>query len=94
MRKPTRKGTIIGTAVAGGVVALGLGGVAYAAGNDPATPEQGYVVVEDGPGTTATTPGQEGQSTDGRDCPDKQGQADGQGDGQETPSQTDPQGQA
>ena len=33
------------------VAALGAGGVAYAATNDPA-PEQGYVTVEDG----ATTP--------------------------------------
>ncbi|MEV5963368.1 hypothetical protein AB0L70_16475 [Kribbella sp. NPDC051952] len=40
------------------VAALGAGGVAYAASDDP-TPEQGYVTVDDG----ATTPTP--------DCPEK-----------------------
>lgn len=83
MRKPSRRATIIGTAVAGATVALGIGGVAVAAGNDPANP--GYAVVEDSPGPAAADPS--------RDCPDKQGGRTDQGT-QETPSQTDPQGQA
>ena len=38
------KRLILGSAVA--VAALGVGGIAYAAGNDP-VPEQGYVTVDD-----------------------------------------------
>jgi len=55
------KKLILGTAVT--VAALGAGGVAYAAGNDP-TPEQGYVTVEDG---DATTP----SPSPSHDCPEK-----------------------
>lgn len=80
MRNPTRRIAMLASA-AGATVALGIGGFAYAANNDPATPEQGYAVVEDAPGTT---------ETDGRDCPDKGQQ---QGDDAQTPS-ADPQGQA
>ncbi|TDD58270.1 hypothetical protein E1263_19845 [Kribbella antibiotica] len=58
------KRILLGTAVA--VATLGVGGFAYAAGNDPA-PDQGYVTVEEGTPTTAQ------QGSDGRDCPDKQG---------------------
>lgn len=78
MRKPTRRMATIATA--GAAVALGIGGFAYAAGDDPAPPEQGYVVVENGPDGTDT-----GADSGGQDCPDKN-----QG---ESPS-TDPQGQA
>jgi hypothetical protein len=55
------KKLILGTAVV--VAALGAGGVAYAAGDDPA-PEQGYVTVEN----DATTPS---PSQNGHDCPEK-----------------------
>ncbi|MER7244176.1 hypothetical protein [Kribbella sp. NPDC000426] len=58
------KKLILGTAVV--AAALGAGGVAYAATNDPA-PEQGYVTVEDGASTPAPAP----SSTD---CPEKDGQ--------------------
>ena len=57
------KRLILGTAVV--VAALGAGGVAYAANDDPA-PEQGYVTVED----DATTPS---PSTGKPDCPEKNG---------------------
>lgn len=55
------KRLLLGTAIA--AAALGVGGVAYAAGNDPA-PDQGYVTVEEGPsaGTPSAT----------HDCPDGQ----------------------
>jgi hypothetical protein len=101
MRKPTRRAAVVATAAAGAAVALGVGGFAYAAGGDPATPDHGYVVVEDGPDT--------GQSSeDGRDCPEKnQGDQPGgesqnpesqnpesQSPESQTPSQTDPHGQA
>ncbi|MFI6828119.1 hypothetical protein ACIBG5_13525 [Kribbella sp. NPDC050241] len=69
------KRLILGTAVA--VAALGVGGIAYAAGNDPA-PEQGYVTVEDG----ATTPSPQQNGTR-EDCPEKNGG----GQGQNQPSQ-------
>jgi hypothetical protein len=84
------KRVLLGTAVA--AAALGVGGFAYAAGNDPA-PDQGYVTIEDdaatpSPGTPSTGPQQgdgNGNSNgntqrDGRDCPDKNG----------TPSQSQP----
>ena len=48
------------------VAALGAGGVAYAATDDPA-PEQGYVTVEDG----ATTPSPSPSAS--HDCPEKSG---------------------
>jgi hypothetical protein len=78
------KRLILGSAVA--VAALGVGGIAYAAGNDPA-PEQGYVTVDE----DATTPSPSQQQNGSRgDCPEKNGQ-DGQGQGEqgqgEQPSQ-------
>ncbi|MFB6725623.1 hypothetical protein ACFCV3_35965 [Kribbella sp. NPDC056345] len=82
------KRILLGTAVA--VAALGAGGIAYAAGNDPA-PDQGYVVVEEGTPAAdnpSTTP-QDGSGTtarDGRDCPDKQGGAQGQAQPQQNPA--------
>ena len=45
-----RKGVLLG-GVAAATVALGIGGVAYAVGDDPA-PRQGYVTVEDASVTT------------------------------------------
>ncbi|MFC9693688.1 hypothetical protein ACFTSF_34370 [Kribbella sp. NPDC056951] len=94
------KRILLGTAVA--VAALGVGGIAYAAGNDPA-PDQGYVTVEEGTPSAAqgdnpsTGTPQQGSGTaeqgsgtgtrDGRDCPDKQGG--GQGQGQAQPTQPD-----
>lgn len=77
------KRVLLGSAVA--VAALGVGGFAYAAGNDP-VPSQGYVTVEDG--ATTPSPSTEGQT---RDCPEKSGS---QGQGQPEQSQTDPQGNA
>ena len=94
------KRLLLGSAVA--VASLGVGGIAYAATNDPA-PDTGYVTIEDG----ATTPspgygsegpqgnGSEGSGTpngtagrNGADCPDKNGAGQGQGQGQQTqPSQ-------
>lgn len=72
------KKLILGTAVV--VAALGAGGVAYAAGDDPA-PEQGYVTVEN----DATTPAPQ---QNGHDCPEKNGQGQGGNQGQgEQPSQ-------
>lgn len=82
------KRILLGTAVA--AAALGVGGIAYAAGNDPA-PEQGYVTIEDG--ATTPSPGTSPQQTeDGRDCPEKNGT--GQGQNQPEQSQADPQGNA
>ena len=80
------KRVLLGTAVA--AAALGVGGFAYAAGND-SSPEQGYVTIEDdaatpSPGTPSTGPqqgdGNGNGNSNGRDCPDKQG----------TPSQSQP----
>jgi hypothetical protein len=75
------KRVLLGTAVA--AAALGVGGFAYAAGNDP-VPDQGYVTVEDdatpSPGTSAnpSTGPQQGDGNgntqrNGHDCPDKTG---------------------
>jgi hypothetical protein len=91
------KRLLLGTAVA--AAALGVGGIAYAAGNDPA-PEQGYVTIEDGattpsPGTDPSTgPGQDGSGTqrDGRDCPEKNGSGT-EGPGAEGSQPTQPQTQ-
>lgn len=67
------KRLILGSAVA--VAALGIGGVAYAAGSDPEpAPEQGYAVIEDG----ATTPSPSTQSNGRDDCPEKDGQGQGE----------------
>ncbi|MEV6413316.1 hypothetical protein [Kribbella sp. NPDC051718] len=71
------KRLLLGTAIA--AAALGVGGVAYAAGDDPA-PDQGYVTVEEGPGTPSTT----------HDCPDK----DGSGSAQPEQNQATPQSNA
>jgi hypothetical protein len=71
------KRLLLGTALA--AAALGVGGVAYAAGNDPA-PDQGYVTVEEGP--SAGTPS--------KDCPDKNGS----GQTQPEQSQSNPQSNA
>ncbi|MEU4396747.1 hypothetical protein [Kribbella sp. NPDC023855] len=102
------KRLLLGTAVA--AAALGVGGFAYAAGNDP-SPDQGYVTVEEGPATAGNTSGTEtgpgtgtapngtGAARDGKDCPDKGGA--GQGGGTEgaqpsqpEQSQTNPQSNA
>jgi len=95
------KRLLLGTAIA--AAALGVGGIAYAAGNDPTTPEQGYVTIEEdattpSPGAStpdATSPGgsaADGSTADGRDCPEKNG---GQGQAQpETQPETNPQGNA
>ena len=77
------------------VAALGVGGFAYAAGNDPA-PDQGYVTIEEGTPAAdnpSTTPQQgSGTARDGRDCPEKQG---GANQGQAQPSeQQNPAGNA
>lgn len=58
------KKLVLGAAVV--VAALGAGGVAYAAGDDPA-PQQGYVTVEDG----ATTPSPGQSPAPSHDCPEK-----------------------
>ncbi|MGC4942517.1 hypothetical protein [Kribbella sp. DT2] len=81
------KRVLLGSAVA--VAALGVGGFAYAAGNDPA-PTQGYVTVEDDATTPSPSTGQgtEAQPRDGKDCPEKSGQ------GQAQPEQSNPQGNA
>jgi hypothetical protein len=80
------KRLLLGTAIA--TAALGVGGIAYAAGNDPATPDQGYVTIED----DATTPSPGASTADGYDCPEKNG---GQGQAQpETQPETNPQGNA
>ena len=73
------KKLILGTAVV--VAALGAGGVAYAAGNDPA-PEQGYVTVDE----DATTPAPQQQNGTREDCPEKNG-GQGQGNQGEQPAQ-------
>jgi len=83
------KRLILGAAVA--VAALGVGGVAYAAADDPA-PEQGYVTIEDGATTPSpgTTPQQNGTRGD---CPEKNGQGQGQGEGQGEAQPSQPQTQ-
>jgi hypothetical protein len=84
------KRILLGSAIA--TAALGVGGIAYAAGNDPA-PEQGYVTIEDG--ATTPSPGQSSSPDSGRngaDCPEKNGSGTQQA--QPEQSQTDPQGQA
>ncbi|NIK59028.1 hypothetical protein [Kribbella shirazensis] len=86
------KRLIVGSAVA--VAALGIGGVAYAAGGDP-TPEQGYVVVEDG--ATTPSPSQEnGTQENGtrEDCPEKNGQGQGEQGQAEQPTQPSEQNPA
>ncbi|MEI8409025.1 MULTISPECIES: hypothetical protein [unclassified Kribbella] len=92
------KRLILGAAVA--VAALGVGGIAYAATDDPA-PEQGYVTIEEGATTpspgTGSENGQQGNGTEGQgtpgsgsagrngaDCPEKNGQGQGE---QTQPSQ-------
>ncbi|TCC15476.1 hypothetical protein [Kribbella sindirgiensis] len=79
MKLPVKR-LILGSAVA--VAALGAGGIAYAAGSDPAVPEQGYVTVEEG----ATTP------SPSKDCPEKNGS--GAGEGTPQPSEQNPAGNA
>jgi len=84
------KRLILGAAVA--VAALGVGGIAYAATDDPA-PEQGYVTIEDGATTPSPSTGQQQNGTR-EDCPEKNGQGQGQsqGEGQQTqPSQPETQ---
>ena len=84
------KRVLLGSAVA--VAALGVGGFAYAAGSDP-VPSQDYVTVEDG--ATTPSPGTEGQAGDGRDCPEKSGQAQPeQTQPEQSQGQADPQGNA
>jgi hypothetical protein len=96
------KRILLGSAVV--MAALGVGGIAYAANNDP-TPEQGYVTIEDGattpsPGTQngdstqgyGTPPGSNSQEgTNGRgDCPEKNGSGQ-QGESQPSqPQETQP----
>ena len=75
------KKLILGTAVV--VAALGAGGVAYAAGNDPA-PEQGYVTVDE----DATTPSPQQQNGTREDCPEKNG---GQGQGNQGEQSAQPE---
>jgi hypothetical protein len=79
------KRLLLGTAVA--AAALGVGGIAYAAGNDDPAPEQGYVTIEDG--ATTPSPG----TADKRDCPEKNG-SEGSQPTQPEQSQADPQGNA
>lgn len=87
------KRILLGTAVA--VAALGVGGFAYAAGNDPA-PDQGYVTVEEGTPQPSTGPadGTGSAAQDGRDCPDKQGGGQDQGQPQQTQPEQNPAGNA
>ncbi len=87
------KRVLLGSAVA--VAALGVGGFAYAAGSDP-VPSQGYVTVEDGATTPSPGTGQgtEGQTRDGRDCPEKSGGQAQPSQPEQSQSQTDPQGNA
>ncbi|MFG1814700.1 hypothetical protein ACGFIF_13105 [Kribbella sp. NPDC049174] len=95
------KRLILGAAVA--VAALGVGGVAYAASDDPA-PQQGYVTIEDGAttpspgtgsengpqgnGTEGQAPGSGSAGRNGADCPEKNGQ--GQGEAQPSQPETQP----
>lgn len=66
MRKfSTSKRLLVG-GIATAAVGLGIGGVAYAAGNNPAPgPEQGYVTIEENPTADTPSPGAD------RDCPEK-----------------------
>jgi hypothetical protein len=73
------KRLILGAAAA--VAVLGVGGVAYAASDDPA-PEQGYVTVEEDANTPS--PGTNQQNGTREDCPEKNGQGQGE---QTQPSQ-------
>ena len=66
------KRVILGTAIAAAALGVG-GGIAYAAGDDPA-PEQGYVTIEE----DATTPSPSASP----DCPEKSGTPQGQEDPQ------------
>jgi hypothetical protein len=77
------KRLLLGTAVA--AAALGVGGFAYAAGNDP-VPDHGYVTIEN----DATTPS---PGTNGHDCPEKNNNQQSQPSTPEQ-SQSDVQGQA
>ncbi|MGW1340076.1 hypothetical protein ACWCOV_03405 [Kribbella sp. NPDC002412] len=78
------KRLILGTAVA--AAALGVGGIAYATTGDPA-PEQGYVTIEDGATTPSpSTPNDGTAGRNGTDCPEKNGQGQGQ-QGEAQPSQ-------
>ena len=98
MNQLTRRGRRILAAAIGGVaVAAGIGGIAYGVGGD-SVPEQGYVVVEDGPGTGTSS--QDGSTAD-HDCPERDGSGGSDGSGGEstepTPDSsatTDPDGQA
>jgi hypothetical protein len=89
------KRLILGSAVA--VAALGAGGIAYAAGNDP-VPEQGYVTVDDDATTPSPSPSQQNGSRE--DCPEKNGQgsqgqgSQGQGEQPSQPSQPSEQNPA
>jgi hypothetical protein len=87
MNVPAKR-LILGAAVA--VAALGVGGVAYAAADDPA-PEQGYVTIEEDATTPSPGTTQERNGTR-EDCPEKNGQ--GQGEAQPSqpsqPEQTQP----
>ncbi|WP_328996664.1 hypothetical protein OG394_18635 [Kribbella sp. NBC_01245] len=68
MRKfSTSKRLLVG-GIATAAVGLGIGGVAYAAGDNNPTPgqEQGYVTIEENP-TADTTPSPGAD----RDCPEK-----------------------
>lgn len=83
------KRLLLGTAVA--AAALGVGGFAYAAGNDPA-PEQGYVTIENDATTPSADPStgpSTGTQRDGRDCPEKNGTGEGT-QPQTQPEQTQP----
>jgi hypothetical protein len=98
------KRLILGAAVA--VAALGVGGIAYAATDDPA-PEQGYVTIEEGATTpspgTGSENGQQGNGTEGQgtpgsgsagrngaDCPEKNGQGEQPQTQPSQPEQTQP----
>ncbi|TWD81969.1 hypothetical protein FB561_3093 [Kribbella amoyensis] len=85
------KRVLLGTAIA--TAALGVGGIAYAAGNDP-VPEQGYVTIEDG--ATTPSPNQSiAPQQNGRDCPEKNGSGQqAQPESQPEQGQADPRGQA
>lgn len=91
---------VVGTVVASGAVALGIGGLAYATGDDPA-PEQGYVTIDESADPTAPAPGTSPRQGDAqnRDCPEKNGTApqdEGSAQDQGTPQSGSPdvQGQA
>ena len=90
---------VVGTVVASGAVALGIGGLAYATGDDPA-PDQGYVTFDDSADGTTPAPNTQGTNprqgdTPDRDCPEKDGTSTSPQD-QGTPQSESPdvQGQA